>query len=240
MADEVTSADLPLTDSQGRQIGSLRLVPLRGKLFRLTPSEARRRSEEEIQVVEGGIYEYALTADNPQAHLDDSDVIQPSRIANGTGRFEPGLATGLLPLVVRDSLGQEFSRATVEVRSAKIDYLTQYRTMLDDIASKSTGLLMDIRAPSRARMSPDPRVTFETTHQRFAFIRFLITSREFRDAIQQIMVMPHRLLESENFEQDIRRGFKPSGRTLRQFGTVNRDCDSLRTIRFTLGWKALA
>jgi hypothetical protein len=169
-----------------------------GSLIVLSAEEAALRGEEQVQLIEGHSYEYELEVESALAyHLRESSTIQPSRISPRLGRIEPGLATGLLPIVLESDDGKEVGRAHIEVRTNKLDYYRDYRLMLDLIAEKSIGLLLDIHAPAQVRLAPESDSDSPSLHERFAFIRHLLTSHEFRDAINLIVAMPHHRTEPE-------------------------------------------
>src|SRR5439155_14982636 len=99
----------------------------------LDQADVAGSAEEKVQLLEGGTYDYQLVgADGLE--IDRGPLIQPSRFGSRTGRIEPGLSTGLLPIALVDSVGKERAWGAVEVRTDKLDYQHQYRQMLDDIA----------------------------------------------------------------------------------------------------------
>ncbi len=85
--------------------------------------------------------------------------------------------------------------------------------MLNSIADKSINLLMNVHAPSQIRLSSDDRIESKTLHERFAFLRYVLTTRDFRDAVDRVLAMPHHRSIPENLPVDIRRGIRP-GRSL--------------------------
>jgi hypothetical protein len=81
---------------------------------------------------------------------------------------------------------------------------------------------MELRAPTAMRVAPDPGRTPDTLHQRFAFLRGLLGSRQFRDALHRITTHPHQRWEPEETVHDMRRGFKPDAKTMRQLARAPR------------------
>lgn len=188
-------------------------------LLLLDAREGRERGEEPIQLVEGATYEYELSQAAPGLRIRTSRAVSRALIQRGArerGTINPGLHTGLLPLVLEDAAGNTVAAGTVEVRSTKLNYREDYRRMLEAVAEKSVDLLMQTSAPARIRLSSDPRQRPETLRQQFYFLRAVVGSREFADALQQILNVPLRLLRGEEIQADIRRGFKPNAKTLRQ------------------------
>lgn len=216
---ETVRESLSLNDSRGQTKGILIIAGNAGELHRLGSKEADKYGEEPVQLEEGKSYDYKLESGEPGLRMRANGVLRQSMVAAGeseTGNIRPGLNTGLLPLILEDSESNEVARAAVEVRSSKLTYREDYRYMLDFIADKATGLLMNVRAPAHARLSPDPKLGAETLHQRFAFLRALLASREFREAVSQVLASPHRDWREEDYERDVRRGGRLEGRNLRQ------------------------
>lgn len=197
-------------------------------LVRLEEAEARGAGEEPVQLMEGLRYEYAFIGPGAEnLRLEEEfgkGAVEPSsnpRLAH-CGRIATGLNTGRLALVVRDAAGEIAGRAALEIRSRKVTYRDDYRRMLEDITEQCVALLMELRAPTAMRVAPDPGRTPDTLHQRFAFLRGLLGSRQFRDALHRITTHPHRRWEPEETAHDMRRGFKPDARTLRQLARAPR------------------
>lgn len=188
-------------------------------LFRISDAEATEHGEESLQLQENGHYEYEL--DNPGFTLfteTGSGTVRPSinPSRRHCGTIEPGLNTGRMGFVVQDGDGRVIGRAAVEVRSKKVEYRYHYRRMIEDITEQCVSLLMELRSPTALRFAPDPGKTSNSIHQRFAFLRSLIGSRHFRDALHRISSHPHRRLEPENTVCDIRRGFRPNASSMLQ------------------------
>lgn len=208
MAQPSESADLLLRGTTGQVFGTVRIVARSAmSLFLLSQEEASERGEEPVQLVEGRSYEYSLDAvSDANLRVQESQAVQPSRLVPGTGRIEPGLATGLLPIVISCSASDSPISLAVEVRSAKIDYHTDYRYMLDYIAERSIGLLLDMHAPSQTRVISDEHVSAGTLHERFAYLRHILGSQAFDESMRRILAMPHRLVEPSMARAPIHRG----------------------------------
>lgn len=221
------SASLDFTDAQGVFVARLRLFSLDGastsspSLICLDPVIAREQGEEPVQLLEGVRYEYEF--EGAGFRLDAADgkpgrLIEPSRLLRRahSGFLSPALNTGRLGLVVRDEAGTLLGTAAVEVRSRKLGYRDDYRLMLEDITERCIDLLMDVRAPTALRAAPDPGHSPKTMTQRFAFLKSLLGSQQFQNALHRVASHPHRRWEPEETTIDIRRGFRPSSRSLRE------------------------
>ncbi len=215
MSSSAGVVELPLTTPEGIELGSIRILARTpDSLFHLSDTEAIERGEEVIQLVEGRSYEFSLETETAlPCQLRETQVVQPSHLASGIGRIEPGLATGLLPIILENEQLEEIARARVEVRTAKLDYHLDYRLMLDYIAKISINLLMDINAPSQIRMISDDSLDSTTLHERFAFLRHVLSSQPFQEAINRIVAMPHHRTEPEKLISNIRQGVR-SGRSV--------------------------
>lgn len=226
MADiqDVQKYDVALRDVDGRMVGAVHIVAGRGKTFQVLDANlARTFGEEPVQLREGETYEYILTERVPAGlGLRASPVLTPSNLmasAARSGRIEPRFHTGLLPLILEDSDGRQVAGGAVEVQSAKLGYREDYRKMMEFLADRSTELLMQLRAPLQTRLQPDPGHDPKTIAQRFAFLKALLTSKAFRDALQRVIGLPHSSLQEDLQEVDIRRGFRPDSRSLRQIAS---------------------
>ena len=233
MADQVLPEILDFIDDKNNIVAQLRLYAPVGEpdaIVRLPDSEAREYGEEPIQIREGRRFEYELVADS-EAGLKiglvnnfTSEILEPSRIPNrkNYGQIVPGLRTGRLGLTVRNDTDIVVGTAAIEIFSKKIGYRDDYRRMMEDITEQCVSLLMELRSPTALRFTPDPGKSAETIHQRFAFLRSLIGSPHFHAALHRVTTHPHRRWESEETICDIRRGFRPDARSLRQLARGSR------------------
>lgn len=216
---------LEFIDDRGTPVVRLVLYAPEGKFgapHRLSEAEAVEAGEEPVQIVEGLRYEYAfdgIGAENLRLEEEfGRGMVEPSsnpRLAH-CGSIATGLNTGRLGLVACNEVGTIIGRAALEVRSRKLSYRNDYRQMLEDITGRCVELLMELRAPAAMRIAPEPGRTPDTINQRFAFLRALIGSRQFRDALHRITTHPHQRWEPEETVCDTRRGFRPDARAVRQ------------------------
>lgn len=231
MAKPLPAEALEFLDGRENPVARLEIYPPdspAGALLRLDDAEAREAGEEAVQLMEGLRYEYAFVGkDAENFRLEEEfgkGAVEPSSNPHLThcGSIATGLNTGRLALVARDAAGEIAGRASLEIRSRKVSYRGDYRLMLEDITEQCVALLMELRAPAAMRVAPDPGRTPDTLHQRFAFLRGLLGSRQFRDALHRITTHPHRRWVPEEAVHDMRRGFKPDARTLRQLARAPR------------------
>ncbi len=233
MAD---SATLAFLDAAGQPVCRLALFA-QGNFalpLGLTPLEtvdaatARDAGEAEVQLLEGLRYEYALNEgwELGLAHQysDAPGIVLQSKL-DGRGHcgvLNPGLATGQLPLVARKPSSDSVAFASVEVRSRKLGYKDDYQQMMSEIGTQCVDLLQDLRAPSLFNAVPEPGADARTIGQQFAFVRALLRSDEFDNALHRIASRPHQIWQHEEREQPISRGFRPTGKLVRQMATGSR------------------
>ena len=171
-----------------------------------------------MQLVEGQRYEYEFNG-YPGLRVRSSDVVKPSSLADlqeRSGLIEPGNNTGLLRLVLEDANGTDIATAFAEVRSEKLSYREDYRRMLDFIADKSIDLISYIHGSLQTRLVPDPGHDPNTIQNRLAFVRSLISSDQFSEALERIIVMPHRAWQVAETKTDISKSRKLSRKALDQ------------------------
>lgn len=209
-------------DSGGQTLGNLRIADRYGATIQqLDARVAADHNEETIQLLEGRTYDYRIEDLMPGVAIVPSGSVQPNQLAPNSGRIETGSWTGALVVEVADSQGVVGS-ARLEVRSAKLTYRAEYRTMLDDIAQVAAALLLQVRSPAAGRMSPDPERDVETLHQRLAVLRWLLSGREFEQALERVVAQPYHHRVEEHIERDPRAGMRPTRQAMRQIATAVR------------------
>lgn len=196
------SIAVKVRDAAGKTIGTLS-VSLPGQasanttpppLIDMTDDPTLDPALAPVQLLEGAEYRYAF---EPDLGLDVPIILEPREIFSPdtadwrTGRMRPGLYTGTLPIVVLSG-DQEVGRAVVEVRSRKLDYLSQYQWMLEEIADSMAELVMKRFAPTEQRFRLDESTDAATLYARFAMLKWLFSGESFEAAIQQILSYPHR------------------------------------------------
>lgn len=176
--------DLTVTLNDGQTI-SLVLFGEEGTLFEISSEEARAYGESCCQLVEGKRYEYGIEAGY---HLE-GEVVYPSRLNESSGILQTGNQVGMLSLAVYR--GEKWcGEVQLEVRSVKETYREDYRQMLEEITEHSTELLMHCNSPVYQYFEPSPLGNAQILYQRFAFVKSLIDSTEFANAIHQIFSSP--------------------------------------------------
>ncbi len=179
--------------------------------------------EARFQLLEGQSYEYELPVGFSLKPI--SRVVHPSRGNNNQhrGRITPGNYVGRLALSIvcpaDDTDIQHSFELAVEVRSVKANYRSEYRKMLEDITAECTSLLMQHSSPTTQQFAVDHNNKSETLYQRFAFVKALVDSDEFRNAVQRIVAMPVTQWQAQVEERDIRRAGRIGSWQLRQMAS---------------------
>jgi hypothetical protein len=207
----------------------------------LTRQEAKEHGEEEVQLLEGSIYDFELTTARPNVRVQASGITKPNSIRPEIGRIETGLETGLIFLILEDSLScTTVARASVEVLSSKLNYREDYRRMLDLIASECSELLFNIRSNSQMRLAPKYRDEPRNLQRQVEFLRAELESPRFKSALGQILAMPHQRLKSVADQRKITQLRRTGKDFSRQVGTARRrlnlpDGSQLASIMGSLG-----
>ncbi len=181
-------ANLKLASEADERLEVLRTIPR---------EEAFEFGEETTQLLEGETYQYEL--DRPGYRVEHTPGIVERFLVGAEsidrGSITPGLRTGSLRLRLMHN-GERCASVAVEVRSRKVGYRDDYRAMLQEIASASVDLLLQITSPSELRLTHSETEDTETLMQRFFFVRGLLESAEFVQAVQQILRNPHNILRN--------------------------------------------
>jgi predicted component of viral defense system (DUF524 family) len=151
-------------------------------------------------------------------------LVIPSKLQSRQhcGILNPGLATGTLKLSVLDENNNTIGTTNIEVRSRKLGYRTDYQWMLNYITNHCVALLQDWQAASQFNATPDVGEDEITIGQRFAFVRALLNTPSFDHALQRIATHPHEAWTQEETQQPLVRGFKPTGKLMRQLASGSR------------------
>lgn len=171
-----------------------------------------------FQLLEGYEYLYeweALPEFARQVTTDPEEVFQPDGTDGRKGRLRPSLSTGTLQVVLRSG-DRTLGQLELEVRSRKLGYLSEYRWMLRDIAAQMTELVMDRFAVSGTTFIPEGSRDAVTLYQRFAFLKALLTSESFQNALGEITRRPHVAWEEQHESVSPGQPVRASAYTVRQ------------------------
>jgi hypothetical protein len=152
------------------------------------------------QLVEGEEYEYEF--ENKDFAFKEHELIRPSKTTKSRGLIKTGIYVGCLTLTVTDNTGYE-TEVDFEVRSVKVNYREDYRTMLHEITCHFNDLVMMQGAPVTQRFEVDVNENARTLYQQFAFLKSLVDSEEFEEALNKIFYNPIHKWTGTTIEKDI-------------------------------------
>lgn len=164
--------------------------------------DAAESGDATCQLLEGTEYEYRFE-DNKLCFVNDSPLLKPSLDENHRGRIITGNHVGTLHLKVVDGLDEIIGCIDFEVRSKKMDYKSDYQKMMADITAYYTELVMLSSSPVTQRFMPDANESSRTLYQKFAFVKSIIESEEFDDALHEILYNPVRNWAETTIEKPI-------------------------------------
>jgi predicted component of viral defense system (DUF524 family) len=187
------------------------------KLFEISDGDVLKFGEAKYQILEGCFYEYQFS-DKSFKFKEGSEkntIISPSKFGKHKGNINPNIFVGTHTLEIEGIS----ILLPIEVRSVKSDYRSDYRYMLESITERCTDLIMQIDSPINQHFETDFNKNPETLYQRFSFVKSLIDSLEFEEAIQKIVSNPSTKWEEEHEVKDIRRIRRFNQKNIKQLVT---------------------
>lgn len=214
---------IPLTNRRGLMLAELRIVASSRNsriptIRQLSDIEARKWNEEPIQVLEGHSYDYEIQLPTCGARLVGR-AFRPGGLSDkGTerGRLDTGQFTGLMRIQLQGIDGDTLAEAAIEVCSSKLDYRTQYRTMLEDISRHTVDLVLALKAPNAARLTIAKTSGPSSDIQKFFLIKHMLESEHFQEAMSRIMAQPHEVRIQARRDKPIGAGVRPGAGLARQ------------------------
>jgi predicted component of viral defense system (DUF524 family) len=168
-------------------------------------TDAEQHNEAQYQLVEGCFYDFQIS--DPQYVLGDigENIIQQHKRTPNLGTIAPNIFVGTLsiPLLEKETL-LECTKIDLEVQSIKSGYRDDYRDMLELITEKCTDLLLQANSPVSQHFEIDYTKDSQTLYQKFAFIKSVIGTDEFAEAIHRIVTTPVTKWKETTEEKDIR------------------------------------
>lgn len=166
--------------------------------------------ESRYQLVEGATYVYEFVGEQNGCRCQfekESNIVHfhPNHDHHACeGTLTTGIYVGHLTLNVVDvDAKEQVGRVSMEIRSVKSDYIRDYRQMLDEIAEYYTDLVLQQGSPVTQQLEIDQNCSSQTLYQRFSFVRSLIDSESFSEAIHKIISNPVRKWTDANIERNI-------------------------------------
>jgi predicted component of viral defense system (DUF524 family) len=171
--------------------------------------------ESRWQLMEGCTYTYefvpfetAQTSTGCRYQFDrENEIVRfhPNKTNHACeGTLTTGIYVGHLALQVVDvDTQKQAGSVSLEIRSTKSEYRSDYRLMLDEIAEYYTDLVLQQGSPVTQKLEIDQSCSSKTLYQRFSFVRSLIDSEAFSEAIHKIISNPVRKWTDANIERNI-------------------------------------
>jgi predicted component of viral defense system (DUF524 family) len=179
--------------------------------------------EAKYQLVEGCFYDYSFNDKNYKLGDIGENIVQPFKRNESMGTLAPNIFVGTLSIPVIDSTSSEqCGSVELEVQSGKSSYRQDYRDMLEFITEKCTDLLLQTDSPVSQNFEVDFSRNPQTLYQRFSFVKSIINSVEFIDAIHRVVVSPVTRWKEVDELKDIRNVRRFSGSNMREIANSSR------------------
>lgn len=200
------------------------IYPALGSSMLFEEEDAVDYGESRWQLQEGCTYEYELVSDNGHKYqfMDEDEIVRFSHSPRhpNAGTLKTGIYVGSLSLAIRDTeLDCEIAKVNIEIKSVKAEYRTDYRKMLEDITAYYTDLVLMQGSPVTQKLEIDNDTLQQTLYQRYAFVRSIVESSAFQEAINKIVASPVRKWEETIVERDVSNVKRLSRRNMHQIAS---------------------
>ena len=154
-------------------------------LFEISDEDVMQYGEAKIQLKEGCSYEYQFSEKTIRFKEGSkkNTIVSHSKFGKHKGTINPNIFVGTHSLEIENYS----TLLPIEVRSVKSEYRSDYRYMLESITERCTDLIMQIDSPINQHFETNFDTDSQTLYQRFSFVKSLIDSLEFEEAIQKIV-----------------------------------------------------
>ncbi len=198
-------------------------LSLKAKVFE---EEEPYAGESRYQLLEGCTYSYEFVGGKEDCRCQfetQNEIVRfhPNKNNHACeGTLTTGIYVGNLTLNVVDVDSKKpLGRVSIEIRSTKSEYRSDYRLMLDEIAEYYTDLVLQQGSPVTQKLEIDQNCSSKTLYQRFSFVRSLIDSDAFSEAIHKIISNPVRKWTDANIERSIVSVKRLSRKNIRQIAS---------------------
>lgn len=219
MTKETLDINIPLIN------GKIISLKIRSKspnsLFLLEGTDLEE-SEAPHQLIEGKFYDFKF--DEGYFLKDSFGIVSGNDFDKSVGRIAPNIYVGTLTLdVCHKDATDRLGSVKLEVQSVKTEYRRDYRKMLSDITDECIELVFQHSSPVTQVVETDYENDSKTWHQRFAFIKSVIDTEEFNEAVNKIITAPVKKWKETETYKDIRSVRRFNNKTLYQIaGATNR------------------
>lgn len=230
----VDKLEIPIIDDFGEI--KLCVYPASNNAMLFEEEDAVDYGESRWQLQEGCIYEYELVANNGRTYqfIKENEIVRFSHSPRhpNAGTFKTGIYVGSLTLLIKDTaLNCEVAKVDIEIKSVKTEYRTDYRKMMEDITAYYTDLVLMQGSPVTQKLEIDYDTPQQTLYQRYAFVRSIVESNAFQEAIHKIISNPVRKWEETIVERNVCNVKRLSRKNMHQIATsrdripVQNGCD---------------
>ncbi|MFM2208030.1 MAG: hypothetical protein RL213_2005 [Bacteroidota bacterium] len=178
---------------------------------------AADNQEARFQLIEGFLYDYQIN--DPAFILGDigENIIQQHKRSSFLGTIAPNIFVGTLtvPLLEKETALEQY-KIELEVQSIKSGYRDDYRDMLELITEKCTALLLDSNSPVSQHFEVDYTKDSQTVYQKYSFIKSLIGTDDFTEAVHRIVTAPVTKWEETAEDRDIRNSRRFSNSAIKE------------------------
>jgi predicted component of viral defense system (DUF524 family) len=179
--------------------------------------EAGENNEARYQLVEGCLYDFQLSETGFVLGDVGENIIQQHQRTSNLGTIAPNIFVGTLEIPVCRKNGTEPAvKIQLEVQSVKTGYRDDYRDMLELITEKCTDLMLQANSPVSQHFEIDYTKDSQTLYQKFAFIKSIIGTDEFAEAIHRIVTAPVTKWTETTEEKDIRNARRFSNTNIKE------------------------
>lgn len=182
----------------------LTIEPLQDRYTCEIRADAIENGESRYQLGEGQFYDYEFSKE--KFGFAKSEPIEYFRRQKHIGRISPNIYVGTLSLeVIHSNSNGPVGKVEIEVQSKKADYRNDYRRMLEEITEHCFDLILQLNVPIKQNVVVDFAKDASTDYQRFAFVKSVIDSENFNEAILRIVSSPVTTWSEEDHSSDLRR-----------------------------------
>ena len=220
---KVDKLEIPITGNFGEI--KLCIYPASDNAMLFEEEDAVDYGESRWQLQEGYSYEYELVSNDHHIYQfsNENEIVRFSHSPRhpNAGTLKTGIYVGALSLTIRDKeLDCEVAKVEIEIKSVKAEYRTDYRKMLEDITAYYTDLVLMQGSPVTQKLEIDNETPQQTLYQRYAFVRSIVESTTFQEAIHKIIANPVRKWEETIVERNVSNVKRLTRRNMHQITTA--------------------
>lgn len=179
--------------------------------------DAIENNEARFQLKEGCFYDYEISCQEFILGNIGGNIIQQHKRATYLGTIAPNIFVGTLSIpLIEKATSKEICQIELEVQSKKSGYRDDYRDMLELITEKCTDLLLRASSPVSHHFDIDYSKNNQTLYQKFAFIKSVIGTDEFAEAVHRIVTAPVTEWTEVSESKDIRNARRFSNANIKE------------------------